>query len=164
MAFFKAVYKKLSQRWHPQAVTVGKPVEMAELCKQISLISTVSSADTKATIEALGLVLGTFMNTGRTVHVQGLGTFYYTCVSNGKGVETADKVNATQITGTRVRFIPESTRQGTAVTRSLANNDVTWININSVSTLDGTGTESPGSGNTGGGNTPGSSDGEDPLG
>lgn len=95
MAFFKAVYKKLSQRWHPQAVTVGKPVEMAELCKQISLISTVSSADTKATIEALGLVLGTFMNTGRTVHVQGLGTFYYTCVSNGKGVETADKVNAT---------------------------------------------------------------------
>lgn len=71
MAFLKAVYKKLSQRWHPQAVTVGKPVEMAELCKQISLISTVSSADAKATIEALGLVLGTFMNTGRTVHVEG---------------------------------------------------------------------------------------------
>ncbi len=144
MAFFKAVYKKLSQRWHPQAVTVGKPVEMAELCKQISLISTVSSVDTKATIEALGLVLGTFMNTGRTVHVEGLGTFYYTCVSNGKGVETADKVNANQITGTRVRFVPESTRQGTTVTRSLASGNVTWVNINSISTLDGTNTESSG--------------------
>lgn len=142
MAFFKAVYKKLSQRWHPQAVTVGKPVEMAELCKQISLISTVSSADAKATIEALGLVLGTFMNTGRTVHVEGLGTFYYTCVSNGKGVETAEKVNANQITGTCVRFVPESTRQGTTVTRSLASGNVTWVNINSISTLDGTNTES----------------------
>lgn len=144
MAFFKPIYKKMSKKWHPQAVSVGKPIEMDELCKQIALISTVSSADSKATLEALGLVLGSSMNTGRTVHVEGLGTFYYTCVSNGKGVDAADKVNANQITGTRVRFVPESTRQGTTVTRSLASSDVTWININSVSTLDGTGTESSG--------------------
>ena len=67
MAFFKPIYKKLSKKWHPQAVSVGKPIEMDELCKQIALISTVSSADTKATLEALGLVLGTCMNTGRRV-------------------------------------------------------------------------------------------------
>ena len=87
MAFFKPIYKKMSKKWHPQAVSVGKPIEMDELCKQIALISTVSSADSKATLEALGLVLGSSMNTGRTVHVEGLGTFYYTCVSNGKGVD-----------------------------------------------------------------------------
>ena len=110
MAFFKPIYKKLSKKWHPQAVSVGKPIEMDELCKQIALISTVSSADTKATLEALGLVLGTCMNTGRTVHVEGLGTFYYTCISTGKGVDTAEKVNANQISGTRVRFVPESHR------------------------------------------------------
>ena len=126
MAFFKPIYKKLSKKWHPQAVSVGKPIEMDELCKQIALISTVSSADTKATLEALGLVLGTCMNTGRTVHVEGLGTFYYTCISTGKGVDTAEKVNANQISGTRVRFVPESHRQGTT-------------NINSISQLDGTG-------------------------
>ena len=108
MAFFKPIYKKMSKKWHPQAVSVGKPIEMAELCKQIALISTVSSADSKATLEALGLVLGSSMNTGRTVHVEGLGTFYYTCISNGKGVDSAEKVNANQISGTRVRFIPES--------------------------------------------------------
>ena len=85
MAFFKPIYKKLSKKWHPQAVSVGKPIEMDELCKQIALISTVSSADTKATLEALGLVLGTCMNTGRTVHVEGLGTFYYTCISTEIG-------------------------------------------------------------------------------
>ena len=78
----------MSKKWHPQAVSVGKPIEMDELCKQIALISTVSSADTKATLEALGLVLGTCMNTGRTVHVEGLETFYYTCISTGKGVDT----------------------------------------------------------------------------
>ena len=72
MAFFKPIYKKMSKKWHPQAVSVGKPIEMDELCKQIALISTVSSADSKATLEALGLVLGSSMNTGRTVHVEGL--------------------------------------------------------------------------------------------
>ena len=49
MAFFKPIYKKMSKKWHPQAVSVGKPIEMDELCKQIALISTVSSADSKAT-------------------------------------------------------------------------------------------------------------------
>ena len=48
MAFFKPIYKKMSKKWHPQAVSVGKPIEMDELCKQIALISTVSSADSKA--------------------------------------------------------------------------------------------------------------------
>ena len=85
MAFFKPIYKKMSKKWHPQAVSVGKPIEMDELCKQIALISTVSSADSKATLEALGLVLGSSMNTGRTVHVEGLGTFYLHLQRQGRG-------------------------------------------------------------------------------
>lgn len=59
-------------------------------------------------------------------------------------METAEKVNANQITGTCVRFVPEFTRQGTTVTRSLASGNVTWVNINSISTFDGTNTESSG--------------------
>ncbi len=134
----------------PQAVSVGKPIEMDELCKQIALISTVSSADSKATLEALGLVLGSSMNTGRTVHVEGLGTFYYTCVSNGKGVDSAEKVNANQISGTRVRFIPESRRQRQrAVTRALIGENVTWTNVSSISGLDGTGSGKPSGGDGG---------------
>lgn len=153
MAYFKPIYKKLSKMWHPQAVSLGKPIEMDELCKQIALISTVSSADAKATLEALGLVLGTSMNTGRTVHVEGLGTFYYTCISTGKGVDAAEKVNANQIIGTRVRFVPESRRKGNTVTRGLIGEDVTWTNVSSISQLDGTGTP--------GGSTPGGGDGGD---
>ncbi|MCD8182867.1 MAG: DNA-binding protein [Bacteroides sp.] len=153
----------MSKLWHPQAVSVGKPVEMDELCKQIVLISTVSSADTKAALEALGLVLGTYMNSDRTVHVEGLGTFYYTCVSNGKGVDDAKKVNANQIQGTRVRFVPESRRQGNTVTRGLISEDVTWTNVNSISGLDGTG--EGGSGKPGGSGGSGDDDQEEnPLG
>ena len=164
MPIFKAIYKKLSQKWHPQAITVGPPVEMDELCEQISIISTVSRPDAKAAIEALGMVMGSFMNAGRSVHVDGLGTYYYTCVSNGKGVDSEDKVNASQITGTRVRFIPESTRKGNTITRGLISNNLTWTNIKSVSTLDGTGkgdTSTGGGGSTGGGS---GEDGDDPLG
>lgn len=150
MAFFKSVYKKMSKLWYPQAVSVGKPIEMDELCQLIALISTVSSADAKATLEALGLVLGNSMNTGRTVHVDGLGTFYYTCISTGKGVDSPEKVTANQIIGTRVRFIPESRRKGSTVTRALIGENVTWTNVASISTLDGTGDGGNTGGDTGG--------------
>lgn len=139
----------MSQKWHPQAITVGPAVEMDELCDQISQMTTVSRPDAKAAIEALGMVMGSFMNSGRSVHVDGLGVFYYTCVSAGKGVESEDKVNANQITGTRVRFVPESTRKGNIVTRGLISANLVWTNIKSVSQLNGTaegGSTQPGTG------------------
>ena len=149
MPIFKAIYKKLSKKWHPQAITVGAPVEMDELCNAIAQMSTVSRPDSKAAIEALGMVMGSFMNAGRSVHVDGLGTFYYTCVSNGQGVDSEKEVNANQITGTRVRFVPESTRKGNVVTRGLISDNLVWTNIKSVSTLDGTGENTtPGTGGT----------------
>lgn len=160
MAFFKPIFKKISELWYPQAVSIGKPVEMDELCEQIALVSSMSKADSRAAMEALGLVMGNFMNAGRTVHVDGLGTFYYTCQSNGRGVESADKVSANQIVSTRVRFIPESKRNGKTITRALISDNVRWVNVNSISKLDGTGTsEQPG----GGGEEEGGGESPDPI-
>lgn len=158
MPIFKAIYKKLSRLWYPQAVTIGKPVEMDELCEQISMMTTVSSPDAKAAIEALGLVMSSFMNSGRSVHVDGLGTFYYTCVASGNGVDSEEKVNANQITGTRVRFVPESKRKGKVVTRTLVSDNLTWTNIKEVSTLNGLGESGSEPTTPGGGG--GSDDGE----
>ena len=148
MAFFKPIYKKLSKLWYPQAITADKPVDMDELCEQIALISTVSKGDTKAALTALGQVMGTFMNAGRSVQVEGLGTFYYTCTSEGQGKATKEEVTAQCITGTRVRFVPESSRRGNTVTRGLIGDNVTWRNIETLSKLDGTGTPAgtPGTG------------------
>ena len=107
MPFFKKEQKAINGLWYPRTVTVGHPVEMDEVCKRIAEMSTASEADTKAVMTALGKVLGSLMNTGRTVHIEGLGSFYYGCVAEGTGKETADEVTAECITATRVRFLPE---------------------------------------------------------
>ena len=82
MPFFKKEQKAINGLWYPRTVTVGHPVEMDEVCKRIAEMSTASEADTKAVMTALGKVLGSLMNTGRTVHIEGLGSFYYGCVAS----------------------------------------------------------------------------------
>jgi len=71
-----------------------------------------------------------YMANGRTVKLDGLGTFYYTCDTAGMGVNSADKVTAAQIKGARVRFIPETKMSGQGdsrhATRSLVSQSVFW--------------------------------------
>ena len=99
---------------------MGRTVEMDEVCERIAEMSTASEADTKAVMTALGKVLGSLMNTGRTVHIEGLGYFYYGCVAEGNGKDNPEEVTADCITATRVRFLPErNVQQNGAVTRNL---------------------------------------------
>ena len=120
MPFFKKEQKAINGLWYPRTVTVGHPVEMDEVCKRIAEMSTASEADTKAVMTALGKVLGSLMNTGRTVHIEGLGSFYYGCVAEGTGKET-------------VRFLPErNVQQNGAVTRNLVGNEVFWVDVESM--------------------------------
>lgn len=134
MAFFKKVLKKMSGKWHPQAVTVGKPVTTKEVADRLAQISTVSRADVYAVLMDLAGVLADYMGQGRSVKIDGLGTFYYTCTSNGNGAETADKVNASQITGVRVCFIPEATKKSgsRSMNRTLISDNIFWMELNGV--------------------------------
>ena len=122
----------MSGKWHPQAVTVGKPVATKEVADRLSQISTVSRADVYAVLMDLAGVLADYMAQGRSVKIDGLGTFYYTCTSNGNGAETADKVNASQITGVRVRFIPEATKKSgsKSMNRTLVSDNIFWMLLN----------------------------------
>lgn len=128
MAFFKKTKQKINGKWYPKSVTVGKPVTTDEVAQRLAKESTVSPADTFAVLKALGGVLGDFMANGRTVKLDGVGTFYYTANASGNGVDSEDKVTATQITGVRVRFIPEvqanSAHQIT--TRTLVSSNIFW--------------------------------------
>lgn len=128
MAFFKKVKQIIDGKWHPQSITVGKPVTTDEVAKQLAIESTVSPADTFAVLKSLGGVLSGFMANGSTVKLDGLGTFYYTAVSTGNGMDSADEVTARQITGVRVRFLPETRRTANnqVTTRSLINDDIFW--------------------------------------
>ena len=68
------------------------------------------------------------VNSGRTVKLDGVGTFYYTANTSGQGVDTEEEVSAKQIVGTRVRFIPEVARSvgGQVSTRSLVSENTFW--------------------------------------
>jgi predicted histone-like DNA-binding protein len=129
MAFYEKRQQKVKGKWYPEAVTVGKPVTTDHIADRLAEISTVSRADTYAVLKNLPGVLADYMAEGRSVRMEDLGTFHYTAVTNGKGVNTPDEVSASQISGVRVRFIPAVGRNsaGKIVTRSLVSNELFWV-------------------------------------
>lgn len=159
MAFFKRIQKK-NNLWYPQSVTWGKAVSTREVADELAVISTVTRGDTYAVMENLGRVLSNFMGQGRTVKINGVGTFYYTANAAKNGVETEKEVNATQINGVRVRFIPEVERSysNQIVTRSMVNTRVVWEEWGKASTSTGGSGSGSGSGSGNGGNPDGSGD------
>ena len=127
MAFFKKVKKKITGLWYPQVVTVGKPVTTDQVADRLAQMSTVSRGDTYAVLKDLGGVLASFMSEGRTVKLEGVGTFYYT-INADKGITKPEEVTAKQIKGVRVRFIPETSRtqNNKVATRSLVSETIYW--------------------------------------
>ena len=132
MAYYKGKKKKVGDntyKWYPQAVTSGEPISTKKVAERLAKISTVSYADVVAVLAELAGVMSDYMSLGRTVKLDGLGTFYYTITATGNGVDTPEEVNADQITGVRVRFIPEATRLGTKgspMTRALVAQGIEW--------------------------------------
>lgn len=131
MAFYKKVKQKINGLWYPKSVTVGKPVSTDEIADRLSQISTVSRADTYAVLKDLAGVLADYMSQGRTVKMEGLGTFYYTLNASGKGVADEKDVTAALITGVRVRFIPEARKSGSSrsMVRSLISDNIFWMEL-----------------------------------
>ena len=99
------------------------------------------------------------MGQGRTVKIDGVGTFYYTATSAKKGVETEKEVSASQINGVHVRFIPEVERNSgnQVVTRSMVNTKIVWEEWGKI-TSNGGGSSNPGGSGSEGGEE------QDPLG
>lgn len=108
-------------------MTVGEPVTTDEVAQLLADLSAVSPGDTFSVLKNLARAMSIYMSSGRTVKLDGVGTFYYSAKANGQGVDTPEEVNANQIVGVRVRFIPEMDRnsQG-AVSRALVPNNLKW--------------------------------------
>lgn len=128
MAFFKKQQQKINNLWYPQSITVGKPVTTDQISAKLAFVSTVTPGDAFAIVKNLGSVLGEYMASGRTVKVDGVGTFYYTAATNKNGVASPEEVNAKQIKGVRVRFIPEVHRNvnSQVTTRSMIDSNISW--------------------------------------
>ena len=89
-----------------------------------------SPADVRAVLTALGGVMGDYMAQGRSVKLDGIGSFYFTASTNKNGVATEKEVTAKLINGVRVRFIPETrfrgSGKGRVSMRSLSDVDIEW--------------------------------------
>ena len=128
MAYFKKQQLKSNGKWYPKSVTIGRPVDTDTVAKKLADQSSLSVGDVLSVLKLLGGVIGDYMNNGRSVKLEGLGTFYYTANAEGNGVDTEKEVGAQQITGTRVRFIPEVSRgtKSEITTRSLVGPGTFW--------------------------------------
>ena len=130
MAFYKKAQMKVNGKWYPKSVLVVSPATTEQVAKRIAAESTVSPADVQAVLIALGGVLGDFMAQGRSVKLDGVGSFYFTAVTTKNGVDKPEDVNATLIRGVRVRFLPETRYRGAGKgrvsTRGLSDVDIEW--------------------------------------
>ena len=130
MAFYKKAQMKVNGKWYPKSVLVVSPATTEQIAKRIAAESTVSPADVQAVLIALGGVMGDFMAQGRSVKLDGIGSFYFTAVTTKNGVDKPEDVNATLMRGIRVRFLPETRYRGAGKdrvsTRGLSDVDIEW--------------------------------------
>lgn len=112
--FFKKCCLKVGGKlkWFPRAVTLTRhPVDTQELAESIAEMSTASPGDVHLVLRSLPKVMSDFMNAGRPVHIDGLGSFHFKLSCAGRGVDTPEEVSRKQIKSIRIQFLPE--RQGT---------------------------------------------------
>ena len=126
---------KVNGKWYPKSVLVGSAIITEQVAKRVAAESTVSPVDVRAVLTAFGGVMGDYMAQGRSVKLDGIGSFYFTAATNKNGVATEKEVTAALINGVRVRFIPETyfrgggtraTGGGRRSVRGLSDVDIEW--------------------------------------
>jgi len=91
------------KKFYPSVTSSGR-VTLRELAKEISRISTVSSVDTLAVLEALLTLIPEELQRGNVVELGDFGNFWLK--NNSEGADTAEAVTAAQITNLLPRFNP----------------------------------------------------------
>ena len=126
MAFVKKQYNEKNGVYFPQAVTVGRPVDTEKVAERLAAMSTVSRADVMAVLTDLAGVMADYMAQGKSVRLDGLGTFRLSLDTVGVADE-ADYDVQKQIKAVRVQFNPE--RRNGASTRGPKQRDLVADNI-----------------------------------
>ena len=92
-----------AKKFYPSIQSSGR-MTLRQLAQEISAISTVSSADTLAVLEALLTVIPGELSRGNIVELGDFGNFWLR--NTAVGADTAEEVRAEQISGILPRFIP----------------------------------------------------------
>jgi predicted histone-like DNA-binding protein len=91
------------KKFYP-SIRSGGRMTLRELAKEILTISTVSSTDTMAVLEALLNIIPKELSKGNIVELGDFGNFWLK--ANAEGADTAEAVRATQIKTLLPRFNP----------------------------------------------------------
>ena len=91
------------KKFYPSVQSSGR-MTLRELTRQISAISTVSSADTMAVLEALLNIIPQELSKGNIVELGDFGNFWLRSAS--EGADKADAVRGNMIAGVLPRFNP----------------------------------------------------------
>ena len=162
MSFYKKIFNEKFGVYYPSAVTVGQPVPVKKVAKRLSQMCTVTYADVMAVLGELPGVMADYMSQGKSVRLDGLGTFRYTL--HTKGVTDEDEFDfQKQLRAVRVQFVPQregAVTKGSTATRSLVPTGIEWLPYDAALQEEENDTETPGGG---GGTEPGSGD-EDSFG
>ena len=145
MYYIKA--KNPQGKWYPRSVVQGKPVSTKIIAKRLAQISTVSEADARAVLSMLGEVMADYLAAGRSVKLDGLGSFRYAGYmdKDAKAVDDPKEVKSTMFSGVRVRFVPEGERNASGtLTKAMLQGDVTWTLLTDEQAEAGTGGEGTG--------------------
>lgn len=120
--FFKKSKLKVGDKykWFPRAVTFSsRPATTDDVAQRIAGMSTASPGDVLLVLECLPKVMAQFMDEGRPVHIDGLGSFYFKLSCAGRGADSPDEVSRQQIKAVRVQFLPERVGRGRNMRRPL---------------------------------------------
>jgi len=91
------------KKYYPSVQSTGR-VTLRDLAKSINAISTVSTPDTMAVLEALLATIPGELSRGNIVELGDFGNFWLR--NTADGVEASEDVRSNQITNLMPRFIP----------------------------------------------------------
>ena len=146
--------KEGKKLFHPQVKTTGT-VTLDTMAEEVAELSSLSPGDVKNGVDNLISVMTRHMQSGESVMLGDLGSFYFVMKSIGKGFETAEEVNANSCR-LKVMFRPATTRNSdrTVATRTL----LTGVTFKKIDTLlPGSGTTTSGGSSSGGNSDTGGS-------
>ncbi len=152
MAFYKKAYNQRTNVYYPRAVTVGTPIGTNQIAETLASRSTVTKTDVKAVLTEMADVMSQYMAQGKSVKLEGLGSFRLGL--NTKGVANEDDFDFhTQLQHVKVNFTPETTYPAStgAATRSMVSDNIEWIEYDKAQ---GEGTDTPSEGTGEGGGAP----------
>ena len=136
MSFFKKSQLPVSKKWYARSVLLGNPISTNQIAERIVTESTVAKADVVAVLAALSGVMGDYMSQGRSVRLDGIGTFSFS--ANSKTVDKPEDVSVKLIKGVKVVFRPEVSYSrtgsdgGRKATRALTDVRLDWFDIDSL--------------------------------